>query len=35
MTIFTKVYLPEIYPINDFSNYPSYPEYFIDFSNSL
>ncbi|CAD8062993.1 unnamed protein product [Paramecium primaurelia] len=32
VNIFTKVYLPEQYPIADFNNYPSVPEYFIDFS---
>ncbi|CAD8160209.1 unnamed protein product [Paramecium octaurelia] len=35
MTIFTKVYLPEQFPFSDFNNYPSYPEYYVDFNVSF
>ncbi|CAD8073377.1 unnamed protein product [Paramecium sonneborni] len=32
VNIFTKVYLPEQFPLFDFNNYPSVPEYFVDFN---
>ncbi|KAM3147854.1 Integrator complex subunit 6 [Paramecium bursaria] len=32
-TIHTKVYLPEVYPLNDLDKFPSFPEYYIDFTS--